>query len=288
MAKDLRAATALAPLGDGRFEVDLAEEFSIGGDRPNGGYLLACLGRAAVAAAGEQGASHPHPIATGVQYVRSPSLGRAVVETEVTRVGRSASQVSARLVQDGASASVPNGQHSVAARFTLATLHESTEPYWGAVPPVELPPIEECVALTWPDADRGDSPHPGRPDNGTRIVFDPAAALSVGGEGFGGNGGGELRAWFRFADDRAVDPVELLYVVDSMPPATFTVLSTGWVPTLDLTAYVRAIPAPGPLRLRFRAQVISDGFADEVLEVWDGAGRLVAQSTQLAALRLPT
>jgi acyl-coenzyme A thioesterase PaaI-like protein len=133
--KNLHDATALTPLGDGRFEVDLAAEFSIGGDRPNGGYMLACLGRAAVAAGADAGATHPHPIATGVQYVRSPSLGRAVIETEVTRVGRSASQVSARLVQDGAS--------GVAARFTLATLHESTEPYWGAIPPVELPPIDE-------------------------------------------------------------------------------------------------------------------------------------------------
>jgi acyl-coenzyme A thioesterase PaaI-like protein len=277
--KDLRAATALTALGDGRFEVDLAEEFSIGGDRPNGGYLLACLGRAAVAAASDAGATHPHPIATGVQYVRSPSLGRAVIETDVTRVGRTASQVSARLVQDGSAAAAADGQHSVAARFTLGTLHDSSEPYWGAIPPVELPPIDECVALTWPDP---------RPDNGTRIVFDPAHRLQVGAEGFGGTGDGELRAWFRFADDRAVDPVELLYVVDSMPPATFTVLSTGWVPTLDLTAYVRAVPAPGPLRLRFRAQVIADGFADEVFDVWDSAGRLVAQSTQLAALRLPT
>src|SRR3954469_18680392 len=97
---DLRAATALTPLGDGRFEVDLAEEFSIGGDRPNGGYLLACLGRAAAAAGADAGAPHPPSNATGVQYVRSPLLGRAVIETEVTRVGRSASQVSARLVQD--------------------------------------------------------------------------------------------------------------------------------------------------------------------------------------------
>jgi acyl-coenzyme A thioesterase PaaI-like protein len=271
MAKDLRAATALTPLGDGRFAVDLAEEFSIGGDRPNGGYLLACLGRAALAAATDAGASHPHPIATGVQYVRSPSLGPAVIETEVTRVGRSASQVSARLVQDGSS--------GVAARFTLATLHESSQPYWGALAPVELPPIEACIGLDRPDP---------RPDNGTRIVFDPEHSLFAGSEGFTGTGDGELRAWFRFADDRAVDPVELLYVVDSMPPATFTVLSTGWVPTLDLTVYVRAIPVPGPLRLRFRAQVIADGFADEVFDVWDSADRLVAQSTQLAALRLPS
>jgi hypothetical protein len=43
----------------------------------------------------------------------------------------------------------------------------------------------------------------------------------------------------------------------------------------------------GPLRLRFRVQMIQDGFADEVCEGWDAAGRLVFQSTQLAALRHP-
>jgi acyl-coenzyme A thioesterase PaaI-like protein len=267
---DLDEATTLERLAEGRYGIDLHEAFAIGANKPNGGYMLAALGRAAVAAATEAGAAHPHPLATGVQYVRSPDLGHAEIETEVIRVGRSASQVHARLVQDGTS--------GVTARFTLGALHDDSEPYWGDVPPVELPPIDECVALMRPDE---------RPDNGSRLVFDPEHSLSLGAEGFTGRGNGELRAWFRFADDRPVDPVSLLYVVDSMPPATFTILSTGWVPTLDLTAYVRAVPAPGPLRLRFRAQIIQDGFADEVCDVWDSAGRLVAQSTQLTALRLP-
>jgi hypothetical protein len=56
---------------------------------------------------------------------------------------------------------------------------------------------------------------------------------------------------------------------------------------LDLTVYVRARPAPGPLQLRMRTQLIQDGFADEVCAGWDSAGRLVLQSSQLAALRLP-
>ena len=64
-------------------------------------------------------------------------------------------------------------------------------------------------------------------------------------------------------------------------------MAAGWVPTLDLTVYVRALPAPGPLRLRLRAQLIQDGFADLVCEGWDSDDRLVLQSTQLAALRLP-
>jgi acyl-coenzyme A thioesterase PaaI-like protein len=268
---DLDEATTLTKIGDGRYEVDLREHFAIGGNKPNGGYMLACLGRAAVTAAAEAGAAHPHPIAAGVQYVRSPDLGRAVIETEVIRVGRSASQVSTRLVQDGTA--------GVAARFTLGALHEGSTPYWGDVPPVELPPIDTCVTFEGP---------PGRPDNGSRLSFDPTHSLRAGPEGITGVGEGELRAWFRFVDDRPVDPIALLYVCDGMPPATFTILSTGWVPTLDLTAYIRAVPAPGPLRIRFRAQVIQDGFADETCEIWDSADRLVAQSTQLCALRMPS
>src|SRR5437763_9371119 len=120
---DLLEATTLTPLGDGRFGVDLREEFAIGGDRPNGGYLLSCLGRAAVAAAADAGATQPHPIAAGVQYVQSPTIGPAVIDTEVHRVGRTASQVSARIAG------------GVSAHFTLGTLTDST-PYWGAVAPV--------------------------------------------------------------------------------------------------------------------------------------------------------
>jgi hypothetical protein len=262
---DLDEATALTPLGDGRFGVELREEFAIGGNRPNGGYLLACLGRAAVAAAGDAGAMQPHPVATGVQYAGSPDLGAAVIETEVIRIGRTASQVSARLA-------------GVSARFTLGTLTAGATAYWGAVPPVELPPIEACERLV--------SAVP-RPDNGSELFFDPAATLRFTEEGPSGSGSGELRLWFRFAGGRPVTPLDLLYVVDGMPPATFSVLSTGWVPTLDLTVYVRGVPAPGPLRIRFRAQVIQEGFADEVCEVWDSSDRLVAQSTQLTALRLP-
>ncbi len=83
------------------------------------------------------------------------------------------------------------------------------------------------------------------------------------------------------------DTVGLLYASDVMPPATFGVVQTGWVPTLAITVYNRAIPAPGPLRLRFRVQVIHDGYADEICEAWDSEDRLVMQSTQMTALRIP-
>ncbi len=57
------------------------------------------------------------------------------------------------------------------------------------------------------------------------------------------------------------------------------------MPTLELTTYVRAVPAPGPVRVLQRAQLIQGGRVDEVCFVWDSQGRLVAQGTQLAAIR---
>jgi hypothetical protein len=57
------------------------------------------------------------------------------------------------------------------------------------------------------------------------------------------------------------------------------------VPTLSISAYVRALPAPGPVRVLHRAQLIDDDRVDEICFVWDATGRMVAQSTQLAGIR---
>ena len=56
--------------------------------------------------------------------------------------------------------------------------------------------------------------------------------------------------------------------------------------TLELTVYVRALPAPGPVRVLQRAQLIGGQRVDEACFVWDHCGRLVAQGVQLAGIRL--
>ncbi len=137
-----------------------------------------------------------------------------------------------------------------------------------------LPPIEECI-------------RPRGLHGGATISFDPATTFDVTPDGPVVTGGGEFRAWFAGEDGDALDTVGLLFAADALPPATAGIFFTGWVPTLDLTVYIRALPVPGPIRLRMRAQLIQDGFADEVCEGWDAEGRLVLQSTQLAALRMP-
>jgi hypothetical protein len=84
------------------------------------------------------------------------------------------------------------------------------------------------------------------------------------------------------------DPYAVLVALDILPPATFDLGLTGsWVPTMELTAYLRALPADGPLRVRQRARLVADSRVDEDCQVWDSTGALVGSATQLAALRLP-
>lgn len=80
-------------------------------------------------------------------------------------------------------------------------------------------------------------------------------------------------------------PLFLLVALDALPPATFDLGLAGWsswAPTLELTAHVRALPAPGWLKVAHSTRNFAGGLLEEDAEVWDSAGRLVAQSRQLA------
>jgi hypothetical protein len=100
------------------------------------------------------------------------------------------------------------------------------------------------------------------------------------------SGRGELRGWLALPGDDSFDPTSLLFALDALPPASFEIEYSGWVPTLELTGYIRAIPTPGPLRVLQRAQLIAAGHLDETCFVWDSHGHLVAQGTQLAGIRV--
>ncbi len=272
MPTTFEAATSIVSRGHdeaGRmhYDVQLVDEYAIMGSKPGGGYMLACLGRAALDAAREAGSTHEHVIAASAQFLSSPDLGPAQIVTEIDRVGRTASQVNATIGVDGV--------RGVRAQFTLGTLHEGTAPFWGEVAPCPFPALEDLA------------PSPMAGEQGIELQYDPDAAFLMTDDGPTAVGGGELRAYLRDEVDDVFDTVGLLYASDVIPPATFGVVQTGWVPTLAITVYNRAIPAPGPLRLRFRVQVIHDGYADEICEAWDSEDRLVMQSTQITALRIP-
>jgi hypothetical protein len=254
-----------------RYDVTIDAGWTIDG-RPNGGYLLATMARAARSAlASSEGPDQPHPVTATAHYLRSPDPGPAEVHTEVLRGGRRMSQVRARLVRQGSAC--------VEASFTLGRHDESVEPWWTDLQAPPLPPMAECV--------RGGGVGPGGVAlaimDQVEVRLDPATAGFTEGRA---SGVAEVRGWLAFADGRAPDPLALLYAADSFPPATLELATLGWVPTLELTVYVRGVPAPGPLMVRQRARLVQAGLVDEECHVWDSRGRLVAQATQLASLRV--
>ena len=57
------------------------------------------------------------------------------------------------------------------------------------------------------------------------------------------------------------------------------------MPTLQLSSYVRRIPASEWLRARQWCVVVADGLVDERCEIFDDLGEMVASSSQLAMVR---
>jgi acyl-coenzyme A thioesterase PaaI-like protein len=258
--------TALEEREPGRFEANADPGWTIAG-KPNGGYLLAMIGQAATRVS-----DHPHILAASAHYLRPPDPGPVRLETINLRTGRSVSQVRASLSA--------GDRTCVEALVTLGRLEQADSPYWQeGLPQVTIPSYEDCVPVT--------AGFPGR------FRLEPCGLR---GDGLDGEtagfttgepaGRGELRGWLSLPDDEPFDGPALLYAVDAFPPATLDIQPSGWVPTFELTAYVRAVPAPGPVRIVHRAQLIGGQLVDETCYVWDSKDRLVAQSTQLAGIRL--
>jgi hypothetical protein len=263
---EFSAVTALTETGIGTFDGMVHPQWTIGG-KPNGGYLLAMLGRAAAAIG-----PHRHVIAASAHYLHSPEPGPVRLVAEVLRAGRSASQVHARMLQDG--------HPCVDSLITISNLDADAKPYWDAgLPAAASAPFDACVRAP------GISPAGlvvsimGEVD----LRLDPATLGFAAGQP---SGRGELRGWLDLDGDEEFDPISLLYAVDAFPPATFDIEASGWVPTLELSAYVRALPAPGPVQVLQRAGLIDAQRVDESCFVWDSGGRLVAKATQLAGVRL--
>jgi acyl-coenzyme A thioesterase PaaI-like protein len=260
------AVSALTATSSGRFDASVHPHWTIGG-KPNGGYLLAMLGRAATTVG-----QHPHVIAASAHYLSPPEPGPVTIEAEVLRGGRSASQVHTRLLQDG--------KACVEALFTTSQFDPDTKPYWDAgLPERSTLSMDECVRI------------PATTPTGVPVAImdevdlrlEPATLGFAAGHP---SGRGELRGWLALPGGEVFDPTALLYAVDAFPPGTFEIEPTGWVPTLELTVYVRALPAPGPVQVLQKANLIDAQRVDETCLVWDCTGRLVAHSTQLAGIRL--
>lgn len=259
--------SAVTPRTGTGFHADLHPDWTVAG-KPNGGYLLAVIGRAA----GEVfGPDLPHVLAASAHYLTAADPGPVDIEIEVLRRGRRTGQARGRVVQ--------GGTVRVEALLTTGRLDPDARPVFTDRHRPELPAREQCVRMPAAAPDGTPTPLLGHVDE----RLDPAGLGFATGRPGGRN---RLSGWLSLPEEEPFDPVSLLFAVDAFPPATLDLGSRGWVPTLELTAYVRAVPAPGPVCVLQSASLIDDDRVDETCLVWDSRSRLVAQATQLAAVRM--
>ena len=268
-SRSLRDAAAVDPLGPGRYGAEISDDYTVVG-HPNGGYLQCLLANAALAAASDEGAAHVHTTAITTNYVTAPNVGPAELLTAVRRVGRSVSFVHVELVQDGTVTS-----ESLVTLGTFAD--DATVRYLEPQPPT-LAPIDECLRRTVVEEIKLMSVADFRLDPSCATWLDGARSDLA-----------EVKGWLRLNDGvGAWDAWTLLFASDGLPPATFPLGSSGWVPTLQLTSYVHQIPVGEWLRARQWCVVITDGVVEERCELFDARDQLVATSSQLALVRFPT
>ena len=248
-------APAVVPL-------ELDRSWTYGADVQHGGRLLELVTQAALT-----GVDHPDPLAVTSHFLSAPRLGPAEVHLDVLRRGRSVSTVHARLVQ--------GDRTCLDVTVTAGRLGAPQPPVHTAGAPPVLPPVEDCVPSDGGGASR----------NGITEQLDLRLDPATTGWRPQPDDPAEIRGHVRYRSGRKADPLALLCLSDALPPVTFTLGLQGWAPTVQLTVLVRALPAPGWLRLVQRAQLVADGWLDETCEIWDSEDRLVAQAVQLAGYR---
>jgi acyl-coenzyme A thioesterase PaaI-like protein len=277
-------ATAIRPAGPGRYQVRPDERFAIvapGNATPsavNGGVMVATVLRAVL-----DSSPLPYPVATSAHFLRVPLLEPGEVEVTWLKQGKTAATARAALVQDSQivlDATVTTGSLPAELPPTdprPARPLENGDLRWTGEPP-KMPPIEECVNLgPW----RGTVGTDGVAGYAAQVDLrmDPATTGWRRGEP---SGVPEMRGYFSLREQRDPDAYLLAVAVDALPPVVFGLGALGWAPTVELTWHMRAVPAPGPLQVVAWCRHVSGGWFDGEAEVWDAAGRLVAQGRQIA------
>ena len=164
---------------------------------------------------------------------------------------------------------------------TFGDFAEATGPSVIRGTPPVLPPVDACER-------RGSLDETNYPLSKisvrTDTLLDPATGWVTGKP----SGVADVVAWIRFADGRPPDVSALPFFADALPPALFEVLDGAvWVPTIELTVHIRAVPAPGWLRASMKTRFLMNGYFEEDGEIWDSTDTLVAQSRQFGMLFRP-
>jgi acyl-CoA thioesterase len=284
-ATDFDRATAISPLGDGRFAGEVEDGWGAP-PGPNGGYLAAIVVRALeheLAPAGERQLR-----SLSLHYLRPSQPGPVEVEVSVVRAGKRFSTGRATVIQNGKETITALGAFSTPGLPGVAT--------WSPLPPDIAPaPAREAERLPSdryrPDSDAWLETTPEMPSIVSRVKVAPR----LGGVPFSGRElapgeAAETGGWIEPPTARQIDAAYIALLADVWWPPSLEPLSVPAIaPTIDLTIHIRADLPPGglpdqPVLGRFRTAAAVNGTMEEDGELFLPDGTLLAQSRQLALL----
>ncbi len=275
---DVMALQAVAG-APGQFDADLNAHWTIG-PKPHGGVMIALCANAArtAYADGASDGQHAHPIAVSANYLAAPDPGPVRLVTTIRKRGRRIGLVDVELVQGDRA---PGGQERsdrgmktcVHAVVTLGAPEHDAEPLFTANPVTALMGLEppaDVLAI-------GPGHSAAEINNLSRgCDIRPLVVESV-----SDGAAPTFQVWVR----PKVGPVDELFALmcgDISLPVPYAVGRRGWAPTVQLTAYLRGVPADGWLRVVCTTTEIGQDWFDEDHTVVDSTGRIVVQTRQLA------
>jgi Thioesterase-like superfamily len=281
-------AMALTPAGDGVYDGELNEHWTIG-PKVHGGAMLALCANAALKEhsrgqerraharsagddSGDNGSGDVQPIALSGNFLWAPDPGPMRVVTTLRKRGRRVSLIDVELNQGERTA--------VRAAVTLGDPEHHVPPLLSVNPVIPLmqpepPPGLEPIGPGHPMEDIVHLAH-GCDIRPSLTTFTPRT-----------DGGPPIIEYWVRPKGVAPDVLFALLCGDVSAPVTFGVNRTGWAPTVQLTAYLRALPADGWLRVLCTTVQIGQDWFDEDHIVVDCEGRIIVQSRQLAMVPAP-
>ncbi|GAY14652.1 thioesterase family protein [Mycobacterium sp. shizuoka-1] len=270
-------ALTLRPLDHG-FEANLNEHWTIG-PKIHGGVMLALCAKAGREGYGNTGGPQRsdsgigtdfEPVAVSADFLSAPDPGPVRLITSVHKRGRRIGLVDVELVQ---------GERTcVRAVVTLGEPEHRTEPLLSANPVTAVMSVEPPA-----DVEPIGPGHPAAAINNLARGCDIRPELT---ETVGDTGAPVFKIWVR----PKAGPVDVFFALmcgDISVPVCYAVGRRGWAPTVQMTAYLRGMPAEGWLRVTCTTTQIGQDWFDADHTVVDSAGRIIVQTRQLALVPAP-
>ncbi len=268
-------AMSLRPVSDGVYVGELNKIWTIGPKLHGGALLSLCAAAARTAHGGDA-----QPISVSANYLSAPSPGEMRLETFVRKRGRRVSVVDVELIGRDRTRDERSREEQKTAVHAVVTLGQPEH----LVPP--LLSANPVVSLMSPEPPPEIEPiGPGHPMYGTVNYWegvDIRPLMSTVPDGPSPDGRPPvIQIWAR-PRGTAPDILFALMCGDVSMPVAFAVGRRGWAPTVQLTAYLRGLPADGWLRVMATTTQIGQDWFDEDHLVVDCEGRIIVQTRQLA------